>query len=85
MVWRFLWTGKPLSKTNITVCFVIAWTQILVLYFHQGKREVPELRAITAIDFCKQFAFSDELLDDVFSLEGKQEYNLDSDFDDNLI
>ena len=56
-----------------------------MLYFHQGKREVPELRAITAIDVCKQFAFSDELLDDVFSLEGKQGYNLDSDVDDNLI
>ena len=56
-----------------------------MLNFYQGEREVPELRAITAIDICKQFAFSDELLDDIFCLEGKQEYNRDDDDDDNLI
>ena len=66
MVRGFLWTGKPLSKTNITVCFVKAWTQILVLYFYQGEREVPDLRAITAIDICKRFAFSAELFEEIY-------------------
>ena len=84
------WYGDFCGQVSLflkqtTVCFVKAWAQILVLYFHLGEREVPELRAITAIDLCKQFAFSAELHEDVFCLVGKQEYNLDSDDDDYLI